>query len=43
MPVRGISGEPIANTRTDAWQSDEDGLYDVQHGAGGRAACLSEP
>ena len=29
--VRGIGGEPVANARMDVWQSDEDGLYDVQH------------
>ena len=29
--VRGIGGEPVANARMEVWQSDEDGLYDVQH------------
>jgi len=29
--VRGIDGEPVANAHMDVWQSDEDGLYDVQH------------
>lgn len=29
--VRGIDGKPVANARMDVWQSDEDGLYDVQH------------
>lgn len=29
--VRGIDGEPIAGAQIDVWQSDEDGLYDVQH------------
>jgi hydroxyquinol 1,2-dioxygenase len=29
--VRGIDGEPVANAHIDVWQSDEDGLYDVQH------------
>ena len=29
--VRGIGGEPVANAHIDVWQSDEDGLYDVQH------------
>lgn len=29
--VRGIRGEVVANAHIDVWQSDEDGLYDVQH------------
>lgn len=29
--VRGIDGEPVPGARMDVWQSDEDGLYDVQH------------
>ncbi|CAN7750813.1 intradiol ring-cleavage dioxygenase [Variovorax sp. LjRoot130] len=29
--VRGIDGKPVANAHMDVWQSDEDGLYDVQH------------
>lgn len=29
--VRGIDGEPVAHARLDVWQSDADGLYDVQH------------
>jgi hydroxyquinol 1,2-dioxygenase len=29
--VRGLSGEPIAAATLDVWQSDEKGLYDVQH------------
>ncbi len=29
--VRGAGGEPIANAHLDVWQSDEEGLYDVQH------------
>jgi hydroxyquinol 1,2-dioxygenase len=29
--VRGIGGEPVAGAEMDVWQSDEDGLYDVQH------------
>jgi hydroxyquinol 1,2-dioxygenase len=29
--VRGIGGEPIPHARLDVWQSDEEGLYDVQH------------
>ncbi|MFB9126073.1 hydroxyquinol 1,2-dioxygenase [Paraburkholderia dipogonis] len=29
--VRGVNGEPVANAMLDVWQSDEDGLYDVQH------------
>ncbi|WP_296558856.1 intradiol ring-cleavage dioxygenase [Pigmentiphaga sp.] len=29
--VRGIDGVPVPHARMDVWQSDEDGLYDVQH------------
>ena len=29
--VRDIDGKPVANAHMDVWQSDEDGLYDVQH------------
>jgi hydroxyquinol 1,2-dioxygenase len=29
--VRGIGGEPIAGAQLDVWQSDAEGLYDVQH------------
>ena len=29
--VRGIDGTPVAGAHIDVWQSDEDGLYDVQH------------
>lgn len=29
--VRGIGGEPVPGAHMDVWQSDEDGLYDVQH------------
>lgn len=29
--VRGINGEPVPGATMDVWQSDEDGLYDVQH------------
>ena len=29
--VRGLGGEPIAGARLDVWQSDHEGLYDVQH------------
>ena len=29
--VRDISGNPIPQAVLDVWQSDEDGLYDVQH------------
>ena len=35
--VRGIDGEPIAGAVLDVWQSDEDGLYDVQHADLGHA------
>jgi hydroxyquinol 1,2-dioxygenase len=30
--VRGIDGAPVPHARLDVWQSDADGLYDVQHG-----------
>ena len=29
--VRGVGGEPIAGATLDVWQSDQDGLYDVQY------------
>jgi len=29
--VRGLNGEPIPGAELNVWQSDEDGLYDVQH------------
>ncbi len=29
--VRGLDGEPIPHARLDVWQSDHEGLYDVQH------------
>lgn len=29
--VRGPGGEPVAKAHIDVWQSDEHGLYDVQH------------
>lgn len=29
--VRGAGGEPVPKAHIDVWQSDEDGLYDVQH------------
>lgn len=29
--IRGAGGEPVPGARIDVWQSDEDGLYDVQH------------
>lgn len=29
--VRGLDGSPITHAHIDVWQSDEDGLYDVQH------------
>lgn len=29
--VRGLSGEPVAGAVLDVWQSDDEGLYDVQH------------
>lgn len=35
--VRGIGGEPVPGAELDVWQSDEDGLYDVQHAALDRA------
>jgi hydroxyquinol 1,2-dioxygenase len=35
--VRGIDGESVPNAHIDVWQSDEDGLYDVQHPGIGHA------
>lgn len=35
--VRGIEGEPVPGAELDVWQSDEDGLYDVQHASLDRA------
>lgn len=35
--VRGIGGEPVPGARLDVWQSDEEGLYDVQHADVGHA------
>lgn len=29
--VKGINGEPVPGAEMDVWQSDDDGLYDVQH------------
>lgn len=29
--ITGLDGEPVANARIEVWQSDDDGLYDVQH------------
>ncbi|WP_321857506.1 intradiol ring-cleavage dioxygenase [Paraburkholderia tropica] len=29
--VRGLDGSPVVNASIDVWQSDEEGLYDVQH------------
>lgn len=29
--VRGLDGRPVVDAHIDVWQSDEDGLYDVQH------------
>ena len=29
--VRGITGDPVPGAVLDVWQSDDDGLYDVQH------------
>lgn len=29
--VRGAGGEPVAGAVLDVWQSDDEGLYDVQH------------
>ena len=35
--VKGIGGEPIPGAYLDVWQSDDDGLYDVQHADLGHA------
>lgn len=29
--VRGLKGEPVPGAKLDVWQSDDEGLYDVQH------------
>lgn len=36
--VVGLDGSPVAGATIDVWQSDEDGLYDVQQPAGGEGA-----
>lgn len=35
--VKGADGEPVPGAVMDVWQSDEDGLYDVQHADLGHA------
>jgi len=35
--VKGLHGEPVPGAVLDVWQSDEDGLYDVQHAGLGHA------
>ncbi len=35
--VKGLNGEPVPGAVLDVWQSDEDGLYDVQHDGLGHA------
>jgi hydroxyquinol 1,2-dioxygenase len=35
--VKGVNGEPIPGAVMDVWQSDDDGLYDVQHADLGHA------
>lgn len=35
--VRGIGGEPVPGAHLEVWQSDDDGLYDVQHAELGHA------
>jgi len=35
--VLGLKGEPVAGAKLDVWQSDEEGLYDVQRPGLGRA------
>ncbi len=35
--VKGLNGEPVPGAVLDVWQSDEDGLYDVQHEGLGHA------
>ena len=35
--VKGIDGQPIPGAVMDVWQSDDDGLYDVQHADLGHA------
>lgn len=40
--VRGIDGRPIAGAVIDVWQSDEDGLYDVQHPGSGQLRARAQ-
>ncbi|OXC72035.1 intradiol ring-cleavage dioxygenase [Caballeronia sordidicola] len=35
--VLGNNGQPVPNATLDIWQSDDDGLYDVQHPGGDQA------
>jgi hydroxyquinol 1,2-dioxygenase len=35
--VRSLHGEPVAGAQLDVWQSDDEGLYDVQHAGIDRA------
>src|SRR3546814_1679951 len=40
--VKGINGETIPGAEMDVWQSDDDGLYDVQHEGLDHAQSRSE-
>jgi hydroxyquinol 1,2-dioxygenase len=40
--VRGIDGSRIAGAVIDVWQSDEDGLYDLQHAGGSKIQARAQ-
>lgn len=44
--ISGLNGEPVAGAQIEVWQSDDDGLYDVQHSglehAQGRGVFVSD-
>ncbi|NNG38046.1 hydroxyquinol 1,2-dioxygenase [Flexivirga sp. ID2601S] len=43
--VRGTDGQPVPGARIEAWEADDDGLYDVQYDdgrVGGRAHLFSD-
>jgi hydroxyquinol 1,2-dioxygenase len=40
--VRSFDGRPVAGAVIDVWQSDEDGLYDVQHAGDGQSLARAQ-
>jgi hydroxyquinol 1,2-dioxygenase len=40
--VRSFDGRPVAGAVIDVWQSDEDGLYDVQHAGDGQSRARAQ-